>query len=300
MPYAFILNPSANRKRAKDAELWLRSHVDKLWPGSEILVTSSKADISRAVKEAILRYDTVVACGGDGTVNEVFSRCVEEMQAKPGLTMGVLPMGSGNDFAKSVGLSTDPRVAIHQLKESLPTSIDYVTYKTNLGSGCMFNTLNIGLGGQINLEASKVQRLKGPLIYIYAALKSLMHIVPVDVQLHLDGVSTHERMVMISVANGAVEGGNFKVAPNATNRDGMLDIITVRPLPAWRLLPLLPLFLFAKQMWYKSVTHRRAKVLKLMCSEPVPLHVDGEQCGLDVNFLELALHEKGIMVLSRN
>lgn len=300
MPYAFILNPSANRKRAKDAELWLSSHVNKFWPGSEILVTSSKADIKRAVNEAVSSFDTVIACGGDGTVNEVFSRCVEAMQTKSGLTMGVLPMGSGNDFAKSVGFSTDPYVAIHQLKESLPIPIDYVSYRTNLGSGYMFNTMNIGLGGQINFEASKVQRLKGPLIYIYAALKSLMHVVPVDVQLLLDEDATHERMVMISVANGAVEGGNFKVAPNATNRDGMLDIITVRPLPAWRLLPLLPLFLIAKQMWYKSVTHRRAKKMKLTCSEPVPLHVDGEQCGLEVNFLDITLHEKGIMVLSRN
>lgn len=300
MPYAFILNPSANRKRAKDAELWLRSHVESFWPGSEIFVTTSKADISRAVNEAISRFDTVIACGGDGTVNEVFSRCVELIQAQQLLTLGVLPMGSGNDFAKSVGLSTDPRVAIHQLREALPTPIDYVSYSTNLGSGFMFNTMNIGLGGQINFEASKVQWLKGPLIYIYAALKSLMHVVPVDVDLELGEINTNERMVMISIANGAVEGGNFKVAPQATNRDGYLDIITVRPLPAWRLLPLLPLFLFAKQMWYKSVTHRRTTKLKLSCNTPLPLHVDGEQCGLEVSFLDVTLHEKGIMVLSRN
>ena len=297
MAYAFILNPSANRTRAKKAEEWLREHVESYWPGSKILITSNKADIKRAVHEAAMNYQVIVACGGDGTVNETFSRIVELLPENPSLVAGVLPMGSGNDFAKSLGLSTDPRRAIEQMKSNKIEPIDYVGYKTNQGSGYMFNTMNLGLGGQINWEAAKVKKLKGPLIYVYAALKSLMKVVSCDIKLNMDGDSTSESIVMLTVANGAVEGGNFRVAPKASNTDGVLDVVTVRPLNAFLLLPLLPLFLIAKQHWYSIVSFRKCKKMYLTSDKAVPLHVDGEQCGMEVRELSLEVVEGGLRVL---
>jgi diacylglycerol kinase (ATP) len=297
MSYAFILNPSANRTRAKKAEEWLRAHVDSYWPGSMILVTSSKADIKRAVLEASQNYSVIIACGGDGTVNETFSRIVDLLPTHPNLVAGVLPMGSGNDFAKSVGLNTDPHRAIEQLRETKIEAIDYVTYSTNQGAGYMFNTMNLGLGGQINWEAAKVKKLKGPLIYVYAALKSLMKVVSCEMKLVLDGVSTDEKMVMITIANGAVEGGNFKVAPKAVNTDGVLDVVTVRPLNAFLLLPLLPLFLVAKQHWYSIVSFRTCNRLALRLNKAVPLHVDGEQSGMEVKELNLQVNPHSLRVL---
>lgn len=297
MAYAFILNPSANRTRAQKAEDWLRQHVNTYWPGSKILVTSSKSDINRAVKEAASEFDVIIACGGDGTVNETFSSIVDLLVDYPNLIAGVLPMGSGNDFAKSVGLSIDPHHAIEQLKSNKVESIDYVTYRTNQGSGFMFNTMNLGLGGQINWEAAKVKKLKGPLIYVYAALRSLMKVVACDIKLNLDEKSTSESMVMLTVANGAVEGGNFKVAPAAKNTDGVLEVVTVRPLNALLLLPLLPLFLVAKQHWYSIVSFRKCKKLQLTSNKAVPLHVDGEQCGMEVRELNLEVITDGLRVL---
>ena len=297
MAYAFILNPSANRTRAEKAEEWLRQHVNMYWPGSKILVTSSKSDIKRAVQEAASGFGVIIACGGDGTVNETFSRIVDLLDEYPNLVAGVLPMGSGNDFAKSVGLNTNPHRAIEQLKLNKTEPIDYVTYRTNQGSGYMFNTMNLGLGGQINWEAAKVTKLKGPLIYVYAALRSLMKVVACDIKLSMDGKSTSESMVMLTVANGAVEGGNFKVAPAAKNTDGVLEVVTVRPLNALLLLPLLPLFLIAKQHWYSIVSFRKCNKLHLTTDQAVPLHVDGEQCGMEVRELNLKVRTAGLRVL---
>lgn len=297
MAYAFILNPSANRTRAKKAEEWLRHHVNLYWPGSKILITSSKSDIDRAVKEAASEFDVLIACGGDGTVNETFSCIVDLLVEHPNLVAGVLPMGSGNDFAKSIGLSTEPHRAIEQLKTTSIEPIDYVKYRTNQGSGYMFNTMNLGLGGQINWEAAKVKKLKGPAIYVYAALKSLMKVVACDIRLNLDEKSTAESMVMLTVANGAVEGGNFKVAPKAINTDGILDVVAVRPLNALLLLPLLPLFLIAKQHWYSIVSFRKCMKLSLISDKAVPLHVDGEQCGMEVKELDLEIIPGGLRVL---
>lgn len=297
MAYAFILNPSANRTRAERAEEWLREQVESYWPGSKILITSSKSDIKRAVQEAASDFNIIIACGGDGTVNETFSRIVDLLPENPGLTAGVLPMGSGNDFAKSVGLSSNPRLAIEQLRTNKIEPIDYVEYKTNQGSGYMFNTMNLGLGGQINWEAAKVKKLKGPAIYVYAALKSLMKVVSCNIKFKMDDDLSNESMVMLTVANGAVEGGNFKVAPIANNTDGLLDVVTVRPLNALLLLPLLPLFLIAKQHWYSIVSFRKCRKLNLTSDKAVPLHVDGEQCGMEVKELDLVLIPGGLRVL---
>jgi len=176
-------------------------------------------------------------------------------------------------------------------------SIDYVEYKTNQESGYMFNTMNLGLGGQINWEATKVKKLKGPLIYVYAALKSLLKVVSCDIKLKIDDYSTSESIVMLIVANGAVEGGNFRVAPKASNTDAVLDVVTVSPLSAFLLLPLLPLFLVAKQHWYSNVSFRKCKNLYLTSDKAVPLHVDGEQCGMEVRELELEVIAGGFRVL---
>ncbi|HAC16447.1 MAG TPA: hypothetical protein DCE78_10960 [Bacteroidetes bacterium] len=298
MAYAFILNPSANRTRAESAESWLQLMIDKYWPGSRIYVTSSKSDIQIKVQEAAKSFEVIVACGGDGTVNEVFSQVVKLLPSNPNLVLSVLPMGSGNDFAKSVHFSTNPQVAIEQLKSAFVHHIDFVVYSSNHGNGYMFNTMNIGLGGQINFEASKVKKLKGPLIYIYSALKSVFNVVSADVDLIIDGNHSYENMVMLTIANGSIEGGNFKVAPMATNDDGVLDVVTVAPLPVWKLLPLLPLFLLGRQRWSKAVKFRKCRSLILESSLPIPLHVDGEQCGLEVTNLKVEIRKGELRVLS--
>ncbi len=298
MAYAFILNPSANRTNAESAESWLRLMVDIYWPGSRIYVTSSKSDIQTKLSEAVQIYDVIVACGGDGTVNEVFSQVIGLLPKHPNLVLSVLPMGSGNDFAKSVNFSTKLHVAIVQLRSARIHNIDYAVYSTNLGNGYMFNTLNIGLGGQINFEASKIRILRGPLIYIYSALKSVFKVVSAQIDLILDGVSVNEEMVMMTIANGSVEGGNFNVAPMAVNDDGNLDVVTVAPLPIWKLLPLLPLFLLGRQHWYKAVKFRKCKSLIFKSNLPIPLHVDGEQCGLEVTNLSVEIRKCELRVLS--
>jgi diacylglycerol kinase (ATP) len=292
MSYAFIVNPSANRKRAKASFYWLQSKVNEYWPDAEILVTDSKSDIRGAVLQAAQKHDVIIACGGDGTVNEVFSQAIDL-----DVTLGVLPMGSGNDFAKSVHFSTNATHAIEQLRDVMPEYIDVVRYKTNLGQGYMFNTLGIGLDGAINHVASRVTNLKGPLIYIYSALKSIFNIQSASFKLNIDGIESTSNLIMLTVANGKVEGGNFMVAPVAENNDGKLDLLTIPPLPVYKLLPLLPLFLLGKQSLFPEVSTRNFKTLDLRLDLGLPLHVDGEQMGLNITELNIELLPSKLRVL---
>lgn len=292
MSYAFIVNPSANRKRAKSSFYWLKLKVNQYWPDAEIFITESKSDIRRAVLQASQKHDVIIACGGDGTVNEVFSQAIDL-----DITLGVLPMGSGNDFAKSVHFSTNATYAIEQLREVMPEYIDVVRYKTNVGQGYMFNTLGIGLDGAINHVASGVTKLKGPLIYIYSALKSIFNIQTATFNLIIDGIESSSNLIMLTVANGKVEGGNFRVAPAAENNDGKLDLLTIPPLPIYKLLPLLPLFLLGKQFVFPQVSTRIFRALDLKLDIGLPLHVDGEQMGLNITELKIELLPSKLRVL---
>jgi diacylglycerol kinase (ATP) len=292
MSYAFIVNPSANRKRAQSSFYWLNTRIAKYWPDSEIFTTESKADIGRAVNEAAKRHDVIIACGGDGTVNEVFSRAIDL-----DVTLGVLPMGSGNDFAKSIHFSTKSMHAIEQLRDVMPEYIDVVRYRTNLGEGYMFNTLGIGLDGAINHIASKVTKLKGPMIYVYSALKSLFSIRSSTFNMIIDGKESVDELIMLTVANGKVEGGNFIVAPNARNNDNQLELLTIPPLPIYKLLPLLPLFLLGKQFLFSQVAIKNIKSIEMTLHPGQPLHVDGEQMGLNITELQIELLPAKIRVL---
>lgn len=292
MRYAFILNPSANRTRALASREWLQKQIDLYWPGSILEVTSSKSDISRAVKSVSGGCDVVIACGGDGTVNEVFSHCLSY-----NLIVGVIPMGSGNDFAKAAGFSTDKEFAVKQLIHAQPCAIDYIRYQTNVGQGYMFNTMGLGLDGQINHIASGIQYLKGALIYVYAALKSILSVRSALCSITIDGRSMSDNLVMVTLANGGVEGGNFRVAPHASNRDGQVDLLLLPNMPVWKLLPLLPLFLLGKQQWYDSIRFDRGREIRVTSEIPWPLHVDGEQCGLEVTQLYAVVHPSSLRVL---
>lgn len=290
--YAFLFNPTANRDRAQDRLEWLRLKTSEYWPNSEIFMSSGRADLHRRAYEAARVYDVVVACGGDGTVNEVFNAGFGGKA-----TLAVLPMGSGNDFAKALGISVKSDVAIEQLRNSETVSVDVVKYTAGDRSAIMMNTMGIGFDGLVNYEASKIKRIKGPLIYILAALKGIIKHKYANFTMMVDGVPVTEQLLMLTLANGQVEGGNFHIAPKAKLDDGILEVISVPPMSRLNLLLHLPLFLYGKQHLSKKIRHRRARKLSIALDHPLPVHVDGEQVGLDISSISLEVIPASMKVL---
>ncbi len=289
---AFILNPSANRNRARARIQKFRDQISQNWPHSSIYISASKSELRQIVEEAALKHEVIIACGGDGTVNEVFS-------AAFGLdvTLGVLPMGTGNDFAKALGLPVKADRAIQLLKHAKVRKIDAVAYEADGNQGFMFNTMGIGLDGKINHEASQITRLKGSLRYIVAALKSVFAAKPVQFDMNIDGVASKETLFMLTVANGGVEGGNFKVSPESSNFDGKLEVVRLKPMWPLPMLLLLPLFLIGKQKISSKVVISSARELRLSLSSPMPVHVDGEQIGLELSEFAVRVHPASVRVL---
>lgn len=288
----FIVNPSANRTRAAERVGWLRSAL-KTWPGTEIRISKAPGDVARIGREEAARGRVVVACGGDGTVNELVSGL-----AGTGAVFGVLPMGSGNDFAKSVGMGTDSAEALKRLRRAVESPLDLIRYTTNSTSGWCDNTLGIGFDGWANVHAHRNRRFKGTLQYVMATLKTAFSFGAVGMRLDMDGTLLEGRYLMCVLCNGTTEGGNFKVAPMAVNTDGWMEVILLEHASIPKLLVSLPFFLFGMHLGFRYVKHHRCRRAVIDIDAPVAVHVDGEEIpGNAVVRVEAAVVQDAVRVM---
>ncbi len=291
----FIVNPSANRSKALKRLGWLRNAVKGFESESRVVISKKPGDIARIGREEALQGNTVIACGGDGSINELMNG-VFGLDA----VVGVLPMGSGNDFAKSVGISLKKEEAIRDLKVARPRYIDLIRYDSNRGGGICDNTLGIGFDGWANYHAHQNTLFQGTLQYLYATVKTAFTFDAVPMTLTLDDLEIRGRFLMVTLCNGTTEGGNFMVAPMADNSDGWMDVVVLGPLSVPSLFLRLPYFLLGKQFRFKDIKHYRCKKARVEIAEPVGVHVDGEELGdNDVRWLEAEVIPRCVRVLGR-
>ena len=295
-PIGFILNPGANRNRAVRQANALQKQINELWPGSELYITGNKDDIAEMARSAASKFGKIVACGGDGTINQVL-----EIAAETKCIAGIVPLGSGNDFIKTPGISRNPIKALEQLHTGVERKVDIIRYiahcEHGVVSGIAMNSVGLGFDGRTNYEASQLKVVKGPLLYFFAALKSAFASIPSEFMVNLDGDRHVDDYLMFTFANGRVEGGNFKIAPNASLFDGHVDVIMVPPVSKFTLFTRLPLFLIGKQHWTSIVKTTTCKRSTLELAIPLPAHVDGEQIGLEVSKIELFVDEGAVSLI---
>lgn len=289
----FIVNPSANRTKALKRVGWLRNALKDHWPGSRIVISKKAGDIGRIGREEAAKGHPVIACGGDGSINELING-VAGMDA----VVGVLPMGSGNDFAKSLGIPLEKEAAIRALRTAEAVPIDLIRYDTNRGGGLCDNTLGIGFDGWANFHAHQNSVFKGTLQYLYATVKTAFTFDAVPMRMKLDELEISGDFLMVTLCNGTTEGGNFKVAPMADPADGWMDVVMLGPLSIPRLFVRLPFFLTGSQFRFKDIRHVRCRSFSAEIGAKVGVHVDGEEVGEnDIVKVRAEVVRSGVKVL---
>jgi len=270
--YAFIFNPSANRRKAAISLSWLEQEINQNWPESVVIVSASPSD---AVKKAALcakDYDAVIACGGDGTVQLVASAL--KYNKTP---MGIIPMGTGNDFIKSAGISSDYKKAIKQLDSAYVKPVDLLEYEINGNKGVAINTIGIGFDAIINFESKSFKKMQGTMVYAAAVAKSLNKIKACDFSFSSDGKKQkQQQLIMLTLANGTTEGGSFKITPHADISDGLMDIAAIKPMSIPGLLFSLGLLKLERHKDSEKIEYSKAENINIQTSEPVFVHADGE------------------------
>ncbi len=230
----------------------------------------------------------VVAAGGDGTVCEV----VEGLHHAGRGSLGILPLGTGNDAARTLGLPLDLASAARTVLDSRAREVDLVTVNDRV----VLNAVGIGLLGDINLRATHFKMLRGIAAYVSAALASLFRYRPPNVELTADGFEYRGRMTILAVHNGPTTGGGFRLTPAAVPDDGLLDACLVQGMPCLARLPRLVAALRGTLGRMRGSFELQAPSIRLVCDQPLPAHLDGNPVMLSPPAVDMRIVRGGLQV----
>ena len=250
-----------------------------LGPAAEFQVTHGP-EHAMELAEAAARagFATVAAAGGDGTVHEVANGLLRA--ERPDVCFGVLPMGSGIDYGRALGVPFDPRLMCERLLSSDSWRVDVGELSADGGKGQRFfvNTAGFVMSGAATWEARKIKNLRGLMLYGLAALRAIsLHFTSAPTTLHIDHQIRDWPTLYLSVAVGKAEGGGFVVAPHAKLDDGWFDYLHAGPMSRIRALGYLPRMISGKLPENDPLLHRgRCQTLEIEAPVPLMAHVDGE------------------------
>lgn len=296
-----IFNPHADLGRAARLEAGLRSAVqgygEIAW--SNTLYHDHAVELARRSAEE--GDGLLIAMGGDGTVNEVINGLLQvEAEKRP--VLGVVPVGSGNDFSYSLGISADPLAALRQAFEGQAGAIDVGLVRDNLGRQIYWgNVIGIGFDAVVNIRSRRFRLLRGFFIYFAAVLQTiLLNHNPYPMHVKIDGREFEDRLMMLILSNGKREGGGFMIAPQARQDDGLLDYVGVQEISRLQMLRTIPYFLKGTQHGLPYVLSGNFTHLELSADRPLHIHTDGEiYAGFDsqVNRLTVERIASAIQVM---
>ena len=219
----------------------------------------------------------VVAVGGDGTVHEVAAACVESDRV-----VGVLPAGSGNDYAKALGIGTDLGRALEVVAGGRVRSVD-----TGEVNGVRFNNgLGIGFDAEVAAGVAEAPRLLGGFgAYLWSVGRLLWDMRCHEARLKLGGgEEIPARTILVAVALGTTYGARFKLAPESSLDDGAFDVVWSEEVSRAKVLRLIPAVLRGTHLSHPKIHFARTAEIEVYLAEPTPAHVDGEMLPPTRNF----------------
>src|SRR3954470_10457113 len=269
-----ILNPSAGKARDLDD---IVARMARL-PNAEIRLTNKPGSAARFAKTALRKgRELIVAAGGDGTLNEVVNG-IGENSGK--VRVGLIPLGTGNDFGRSIGVPPDVDDAIDLIRAGKTRAVDLVRvtsdevrYFVNVSAG--------GFSGLVNEKLTpEMKKSWGPLAYLRSAAAALPELRAYRTTLALDNAeSITMELYNVVVANGRYVGAGRLIAPGASIDDGLLDVVLIPQRPASELALLVAQIALGTHLSSAAVIHRRAKKLTVNSKPGMWFNVDGELVG---------------------
>jgi len=275
-----ILNPMADMGRAWKAANDLRPIVQEFqgdisWSGT--VYPTHAVELARQAAEA--GCDLVIALGGDGTAHEVINGLMQVPENKRPV-LGVVPLGSGNDFSHAIGVPPKADHALARALQGEPSTID-VGRMTDEQSGrqeYFDNTVGIGFDAVVTIRSHRLPIVKGFLMYLTAVIQTiLLNHDPAKIQFQADRDSWEDTVLMTTVCNGGREGGGFLISPDSKINDGLLEFLTVRKVSRGMMFRLVPEFMKGTHLRFQQATRLDScKKLSLTADRPLYIHADGE------------------------
>lgn len=225
--WTLILNgKSAADEPLRDAVAGLRQRGGRL----DVRVTWEAGDAERYVVEAIAAgVDAIIAAGGDGTLSEVATTLAHRAEAADALpALGLVPLGTANDFASAAGIPLDAASALALIGAQPAQAIDLLRIEANDRVHWCANLASGGFGTEVTVETSEgLKSLLGGLAYVLTGIAKLGRIVPIQARIHGPGLAWDGGFIALGLGNGRQAGGGQALCPEAWIDDGLLDVTIV-------------------------------------------------------------------------
>ncbi len=292
-PVSLFINPTAGRGRAgKRLE-----RIQRLFEAGGVVLDIVRSRAVRDLEQQVASHiqngvHRIVVVGGDGSVHEA----VNGMQrAGADCALGVIPSGTGNDFAKACGIPLDWEQATRSLVQRMTTEAPIRRIDLGRVNDRYFaNGIGIGFDAKVTRIAQSYRWKIGDFVYLLAILRCLYDgVATPDMRIQNEHVDLSGPVTLATVCNGPWEGGMFHIAPMADNADGKMNLLIANPVSRIRILALLPLLMRGKHMHEPEIIHHEVSKLTVTSAAAIESHLDGEvqplQDRFDIEVLPAAL-----------
>lgn len=269
----FIVNPVSGGKDKNNVLAAIGRYLDLSQFSYEVLQTCQTGDATRWARES--DADIVVAVGGDGTVSEVATGLLGTEKA-----LGILPCGSGDGLALHLGISRNPAKAVKVLNDACIATID----AAQVNGRPFFCTAGVGLDADVSLDFARSEK-RGLTTYITMAWEDWKQRNPNDKYVvETDTEAWAGPAVFITVGNANQWGNEARIVPNASLRDGLLDVTVVLPFATYEIPELAARLMLGKAETSRRVRTFRGKTVRIHRDHPGPAHCDGDpfEAGVDL------------------
>jgi diacylglycerol kinase (ATP) len=274
-----IVNPRSGTDSAPDALELINRELRKRLGRLEIVMTVTEGDATDAAAQAVNDgVDHLFVGGGDGTLNEALNGVANVPGGFAAVRFGIIPLGTGNDFATALGIPDDLEQAIAQLFDATPVLVD-----VGRVNGRSF--VNVSAGGFIAEVSDAVnpqlKTIAGKFAYLLGGAQVVLNYEPVRATIRLDGRSEERTLHTFAVCNSRLVGGGRLIAPHAQMDDGLFDVCMIEAMPTVDFLALLRRVSNGEHLQDPRVTYVQTHTVDIACERAIKINVDGQVLEAD-------------------
>jgi YegS/Rv2252/BmrU family lipid kinase len=270
MRIKIILNPTAGRGRGLEAQTIIENKLNSLGLTYDLEKTLGPEHVVNQARRASQsdNYDLIIAAGGDGTINQVVNGMVGS-----NIPLGVIPCGTGNDFAGMIGMPTDIEEALIQILNGSKLYIDL----GKVNNRFFINSVGAGFDGQVAHYVNQGFRfLRGKIVYILSIFKTIFSYSGHQVRITIDGETNEFKALLIAVNNSITYGGGLRITPQAVIDDGYLAVCTAQMMNPVEISMNLPKLVKGTHGKLAKIKLMQAKTVLIESETPLFCQIDGE------------------------
>ena len=268
-----IVNPAAGTANDREPLHEVQRLLGQAGHDVQVRETQAGGDAERFAHESAAQgVEMVVAAGGDGTLNEVVNGVASVGTGLSTCAIGLLPAGTGNDFARSLGID-DPQQAVAALVAGRTRAIDMVS----LGTRVFLNASAGGFTAETSANVtSDLKQAVGRLAYLIGGARAVLEYEPIAARVEADGRVIETDLQLFAVCNGSYIGGGHQIAPTACPDDGLMEVCLVRATSTLDFLALLPRLSSGAHVDDEDVAYFRTREVSFTFARSIKINTDGE------------------------